>query len=214
MNIYLSTRRRQVQVERRYGRWKVLSFARKDHNGNLLWNCRCDCGTEREVRGSNLLNSSISCGCHKSEVTTARNLTHGLAHLPEYNIWLGVKSRCVNVTGVTYSGRKLKLCRRWLKFENFMADMGSRPTKLHTIERVNNELGYCPRNCIWATRLVQSRNRRNVPVVRYKGKKASLAELSATYGMNRNTLTKRLRHGWSLHEALTKPIRPIKGVHY
>lgn len=81
---------------------------------------------------------------------------------PEYRVWQNMKQRCFNKNAKSYKnygGRGIAVCRRWMKFENFFADMGMRPAGL-TIERKNNERNYCPSNCIWATAKVQARNRR------------------------------------------------------
>jgi hypothetical protein len=95
------------------------------------------------------------------------NVAHGAARrgkrLPEYGVWAKMRSRCEKPTDrsyVNYGGRGLAVCERWQKFENFYADMGPRPSKDHTLERVDNYKGYTPDNCVWATRDVQAKNRR------------------------------------------------------
>lgn len=82
---------------------------------------------------------------------------------PEYNVWAKMRARCENPNSPdfkNYGGRGITVCERWAEFPAFLEDMGSRPTKDHTIERVDNDAGYNAENCVWATRDVQGKNRR------------------------------------------------------
>lgn len=127
----------------------------------VMWRCQCDCGAEADVRGSHLISGwNKSCGCNRIKAIT----THGLSRMrsTEYVIWQGMKQRCLNPKNAkygSYGARGITVCERWLAFENFLADMGSRPAGL-TLERVNNDKGYGPDNCKWATLSEQARNRR------------------------------------------------------
>ena len=106
-------------------------------------------------------------GCNYHVLTSGlnnANSSHGLRGIPEYNVWAGMKDRTGNSNSAAYKnygGRGIKVCDRWLSsFSNFIEDMGRRPSDKHTIERVDNDGNYEPRNCIWATRDVQSKNQR------------------------------------------------------
>lgn len=123
-------------------------------------------------------------------------------------IWFGMKQRCNNPKHEAYArygGRGIKICERWESFQNFMEDMGPRPGPEYSIERLNNDLGYEPSNCKWATRTEQSRNTRNNRRLTYNGETLCVSEWAERFGLHHNRITKRLESGWSVEEALTTP---------
>ncbi len=215
---YKTNERRQVKVGETYGWMKVLAFAGRNAHGNLQWNCVCQCGAEKVVLGCNLLGgTNPSCGCYKQKVLVDRNTTHGMAHLPEYPVWRNMRARCeceTNEDYDSYGGRGIKVCERWADFANFYTDMGPRPSHDLTIERLDNLGDYSPENCVWATRKVQGRNKRNVMLFEYNGEAKSLPEWSEICGIHVETLRKRVNRGWSMERVLNKRPRPIRGVHY
>lgn len=106
---------------------------------------------------------SKSCGCLHRELVKAMFTTHGMRNSSEYHVWCTMKQRCLNPKHVyyrNYGGRGIVVCNKWLQFENFIADMGRKPHKSDTLERLDNNKGYTPDNCIWASRVVQSHNTR------------------------------------------------------
>lgn len=136
---------------------KILPSGGKDRR----WLCKCSCGNYKEVSGNHLKSERTkSCGCLRQE----KIKKHGMSHTSEYGIWESIKHRCLNVKNKRYKdygGRGIKICDRWLNsFENFYKDMGSRPNKDYSIERLDNNQGYTPDNCIWVERSKQARNQR------------------------------------------------------
>lgn len=142
-----------------FGRWTVLR--RTENKGvRSAWMCRCECGNERAVVGNNLVRGiTVSCGCHRKEVL----IKHGYTGRSEYSSWQGMKDRCLNPNSASYpdyGGRGIMVCERWLSFENFLEDMGPKPSKKYSIERIDVNGDYEPGNCKWATQTEQNHNLR------------------------------------------------------
>lgn len=194
-----------------FERLMVICSAGKNNHNQQMWLCLCECGNETVVRHSNLTGGNTrSCGCMK--------VKHGHARVgkktPEYFTWEDMKSRCCNPKDVnyhSYGGRGVSIDDRWLQFENFLSDMGCRP-KGATIERIDNNQGYSPDNCRWATAHEQARNRRTNRLIIAFGKTMCFKDAAQMYGLSMGCLAARLRV-MSPEEALTKPLairRPRK----
>lgn len=141
--------------------------------------------------------------------------THGMSATLIHRAWSGMLTRCTNKnTGSyhRYGGRGIKVCKRWLKFENFLADMGEKPTGL-SLDRIDNNKGYYPSNCRWATTKEQNNNRRSNVYITFQGRTMTAAQWAAEKGMSRTTLWWRLNYyKWSVEKALNT--KPISGGHY
>lgn len=164
-----------------------------------MWNCLCECGTKTVSYHTSLVSGATkSCGCVHTK--------HGMYGTSIYRAWTGMIYRCTNKRCpcyYNYGGRGITVCDRWrYSFKNFFEDMGEKPTPKHTIERINNEQGYNPENCTWATMKTQSNNRRTNKYITYKGKTMTIAEWSDLTGIMRVTISQRIRRGWSIEKTL------------
>lgn len=195
---------------KRFHRLTVKSLHPEKLYGRTAWLCLCDCGKVLTVTGNSLQKENTkSCGCLNLELIGARRRTHGKSKTPEYVSWCAMKHRCCNPKGSdyqAYGGRGIKVCKRWLhSFENFLADMGPKPTPAHELDRINNDRGYSPSNCRWVTRKKQCQNQRRW--MRIKVGKLSLtpsgwAELT---GLRATTIISRLSRGWPARAAVMTP---------
>ena len=191
---------------RRFGRLVVVALASR---GPTKWLCKCDCGREHTTRSSNLLRGgSESCGCLRSELASARlsaqAKTHGLSRTPEYSAWRSMMSRCYNPKDAAYpryGGRGIKVCKRWHKLENFLADMDERPPGL-SLDRLDNDGNYEPTNCEWRTDEEQQNNRRDNNYVTWNGETLTEEQWIRRTGL---PVRERLRAGWPVEAALTVP---------
>lgn len=147
------------------GRLTVLRRQGSDKHKNATWNCLCDCGNESIVPTYKLRSGHTqSCGCYNKQRTAETSFKHGHSHgVLEYEVWASMIQRCTNPDNkdyANYGGRGIGVSDEWKTYSNFIKDMGTRPTRKHTLERVNNEDGYNKGNCIWDNRTNQARNQR------------------------------------------------------
>lgn len=206
----------------RFGRATFLKRlpGRKLNSGKTVGQslCRCDCGREFVALTHNLkIGDCKSCGCLKLELGVGV-LTHGKCNTLEFKSWCSMKARCY-IPSVTqygdYGGRGITVCDRWLEsFENFLEDMGTRPTPKHTVERVNNDGNYEPGNCVWATKKEQMQNTRRSRKLTLNGETLTLSAWSERTGISRLTISSRVnKFGWSPEMALTvQPKNPYPRV--
>lgn len=137
------------------------------------------------------------------------NHRHGGRHTKLYAIWCGMKTRCNNKNAKAYpnyGGRGIKICERWEDFSTFRDDMGDPPEGM-SIDRIDNDKGYSPENCRWASRKTQSRNRRGRRELTALGKTQSIAKWSDETGLSISTIFARVSaYGWSHERAVTQPL--------
>lgn len=144
-----------------YGRLTVVALKLPRKPGNAVWICSCSCGKRKMASSGNLHAGTVkSCGCLKTDNSGPRR--HLMSYSREYSIWANMLDRCRNKNNSGwkhYGGRGIKVCNRWLRFENFFSDMGAKPDG-KSLERKNNNGHYSPRNCKWATAKEQRANQR------------------------------------------------------
>ena len=205
----------------RFGRLTVVAFGglQPGRQSKAVWICRCDCGRWRTVLGASLrIGQTVGCGCVRIASITRHGHTtskNGLrASTRVYNIWTGVKRRCLNPDDPAYhnyGGRGIALSPRWMDFRCFYADMGDPPTRKHTLDRIDNDGNYEPGNCRWATMKEQLQNTRRNRWVEFSGRRQTLTAWSEEIGISFQCLAGRLDKGWPVELALTAPPMPQGG---
>ena len=202
---------------KKIGRLLILSevFGHKHAGKHRKWRCLCDCGNQREIFQDRLVKgTTVSCGCWQSEVTKKRQTTHGMSKTPLYKMWAGMIARCSNKNlreWKHYGGRGISVCERWKSFDLFLEDMGELPFDGAEIDRIDNDSGYSPENCRWATRSDQCNNTRQNVFVTICGETKTVAQWARMSGVADKTIRNRLRAG-VIGRMLLKP--PHRGVRH
>jgi hypothetical protein len=186
---------------------------------SIRWLCECRCGGETTTHGHSLRAGLVtSCGCYRREVSVAcgkANTRHGKTGTTEWIIWSGMSQRCTNTNSKRwkhYGARGIRVCERWCGrdgFENFLADMGPRPSVKHSIDRIDVNGDYSPENCRWATNEDQQRNKRHTKFISAFGKTGPLASFipggskAVEYDIARFLIKK----GWKPEDAIAIALR-------
>jgi len=169
-----------------------------------LWDCECECGNHIEVTLNDLQRRRrTECGCSK----------HGMSRSKVYQAWSDMKQRCLNPTTPRfkdYGERGLKLDPDWMDFVVFYNELGDPPTNNHSLERINNCLGYVSGNVCWATSKQQANNRRSNHQIEYMGETMNLTEWAERLGMPPHTLSTRIvTYKWTVKRAFETPVRKV-----
>lgn len=192
----------KVKIGDRYGSLVVVDKTNKRKCGCVVYLCLCDCGNTTEVVSRNLTEGrTLSCGCRKSR-------SKDMYLSPTYKSWISAKQRCYNPNNHNYPNygkRGIKMCDRWLKsFVAFFEDMGERPSKEYTLDRIDVNGDYEPSNCRWATHRTQSNNRRDNVFLDANNEKLTVSEFSVKYNINRSNVAYELKRGLSPKEIIEK----------
>lgn len=189
--------------------WSGKGF-RYDGNIHRSLICMCMCGRIKEIRTHDFLSGrSKNCGCFR-ENSGRKYSSHSSIRRDEYGIWKNMRRRCHNLNNSRYhdyGGRGITVFEKWREsFQEFYDYIGPRPSKSHTLDRINNNGNYEPGNVRWATIEEQYRNKRNTRMLTYNNFTRTMAEWSRIVHIPPNTIRGRIEMGWTTHEALTKPI--------
>lgn len=191
----------------KFGRWTVLEYA-GDSNCYSYFLCRCECGVEKTVLGTNLKRGiSTSCGCYWAE----RMRKHGMTKSGACQSYYAMVTRCTDPNSIGwkyYGGRGIVVCERWSGkdgFLNFYADMGDRPTKKHTIDRIDSNGNYEPKNCRWSTTTEQHRNQKGNRIIEIDGVSMCLSAWAEKMGIPPHTIYNRIKAGWDERSAVLEP---------
>lgn len=203
----------------KFGRLTVLSLASRKNAST--WLCRCDCGTERVIRGTNFTSGSTkSCGCLSTETRSKLGSSHRrMTSIPkasevfssEYRAWISMRDRCSNPANKSfhnYGGRGIQVCERWQNsFDSFLEDMGPKAEANLSLDRINGSSDYSPENCRWTTNKVQMNNVRYNVKVTIDGETNTVAYWCEFFGIARNTYECRVMKGESPQSAFKRPVR-------
>jgi hypothetical protein len=205
----------RIQSGDRYGRLVAVEKLGAQSSRHAVWLFRCDCGTTKAIRASKVRHAQTrSCGCMRRERIRHGHARNGDAST-EYSSWTSMLQRCLNPNNAAYphyGGRGITVCERWRSFENFLADMGPKPSSAHSLERKKNDKGYEPGNVIWATRFEQNRNKRTTRLVVYQGREMCLEDAAASAGLTESGLRYRLYRGLSLEAPAVPPSGRRRGL--
>lgn len=198
-----------VSINDKINRLTILDIW-KEH-GVYFVSCKCDCNNivEKVVLRSLLSGNTKSCGCLNKELRQQRNFKHGFktrdSHMRLYNTWSDMRRRCNNPNrkrAKSYYYKGIQVCDEWNNFENFYEwAINNGYDDSLTLERIDNNLNYCPENCKWIPKSEQSKNRTSNHYITYNNETKTLTDWAETLGINRTTLSSRLRRGWSIEEA-------------
>lgn len=183
----------------------IKKVDRKNHSNR--WLCKCKCGNEIICYQYNLeRGTSTSCGCLRSYYAGKNRNCHGESYSVLYKKWQSMKNRCENPNSPNYKnygGRGISVCEEWKtfwKFREWSYQNGYRDGL--TIERNDVNGNYCPENCCWIESFDQNSNKRNSSFIEYGGKKQTAAQWARELGIGKDTITYRIRAGWSPEECL------------
>jgi hypothetical protein len=194
------------EVGKRFGNLEVVGapFRVRTKQTRIDWLVvvRCACGQHKCCYWDNVrAGKTTSCGCFRDAQIRKSVGTHCQSATAIYNVWLAMKARCYNPKNKAYhnyGGRGIIVCDRWLGekgFENFIADLGDRPSPAHSLDRIDNDGNYCPENCRWASKIEQSLNKRCSIVLTINGVTKHYTEWADQYGLARATVLKRIKKG-------------------
>lgn len=202
-----------------FGEWLVLHELPKDpvFPDRRRWLCQCSCGNIKPVQMSSLFyGGSLSCG-HESRIRKGmanNKFKHGMRHKGIYNRWWSMLRRCSdsNVKSYPrYGGRGIKVCERWLQFENFYTDMGDPPFAGASLDRINNDGNYSPDNVRWADKYQQGDNTSQTRLLTVNGATKPVNRWARENGLNGIQIRLRLdRYGWTPAQAVGLEPRPLR----
>ena len=196
-------------IGKKYNKWTVIEFSHSNGHNNYF-KCKCDCGIEKIVRIDNVVSGeSKSCGCYRKEIEKNRDKNKSKTRKRINTIWYGMKKRCYNKECDHYKwyGEKgIKVCKEWLNsFECFYEwALNNGYSDNLTIDRIDIDKGYNPKNCRWVTLQEQAKNRSNNIYIEHNGKKFSVKELSRLCGLSKTTIRNRHKKGYSFEDIINK----------
>lgn len=199
-----------------FTRLTVIKRAKNSKDNKAQWECLCICGNTIIVRAASLkskFESTKSCGCLQREYQKAFSgtKTHGMTNTDEYGSWEHIVQRCTNPNNDgfhNYGARGITICDEWRNdFMAFFNHIGPKPSKKHSIDRINNNSGYKPGNVRWATPIQQANNHRRNHRITISKLTLTVAEWARFVGINQATLWYRILAGWPKEKAIFSSVK-------
>ena len=193
------------------GKLTVIEQADRNTLGQALWRCVCECGNECVTTGVYLRSGHTkSCGCLCADKLRDIRTTHGDSTARLYRIWKDILRRCEDPRRrgyVDYGGRGIKICDEWKSYEAFKEwALSNGYNDALSIDRINNDEGYCPSNCQWTDDVTQANNKRSNRLITIEDKTMTMAQWSRETGISYGALQRRISSGWDPADAVTLPI--------
>lgn len=193
----------------KFGRLTVIERA-ENRKSRTFWLCKCDCGSLKPVNSIDMMGGRIiSCGCIRNENIIKFNTTHGLAHTRLNSIWKSMRKRCLNPNSSSYEsygGRGITICEEWKNdcrcFYDWAIANGYADNL--TIDRIDNNKGYSPENCRFATMREQANNTRHNVFLEFEGNKMTIAQWAREINVNISTVWARIKRGCPIEAILSK----------
>lgn len=192
-------------IGKKFGRLLVkdITFLYSGNRRRKFAVCLCDCGKEHVTRLDGILSGlTVSCGCNKNSKNKLKNYRTGMSGTRIHDIYHSMKARCLNKNNCSfgnYGGRGITVCDEWKAkrgFDKFYEwAMRSGYSENLTIDRIDNNKGYCPENCRWVDIKTQSRNRRTNKIIEYNGESHCLVEWAEILNVKYGTLNSGLHRG-------------------
>jgi hypothetical protein len=172
------------------------------------WIVVCKNGHYSKKNSSSLKRSTQCKHCYWKKLPSYKR-THGKTNSKVYNSWRGMKDRVLNENHYGhkwYKAKGITICEQWMRFDNFLNDMGEPPPGT-TLDRIDNNKGYYKENCRWVSMKIQRRNRSDSKRFHFGGHQKTLAEWSESTGIPYKTLRSRIQEGWTIERALKTPLK-------
>lgn len=186
-----------AKIEEKYSKLKIIGEVQKNNKKSVL--CLCDCGKQKNISLYSLVKgTSKTCGCSRKK----NNIKHGLCRSVEWNCYFRARNRCKNTNKKyhKWNGRGIKFLYK--DFQEFIDDVGMRPTNKHSLDRIDNNGNYEKGNCRWATAKEQANNRRSN--VTYNGE--TIEQASKRLGSSIGLIPARIQMGWTIEKSFTTPV--------
>ena len=198
-------------LDQKYGRLTILELAGKNKFGHMLVKCKCECGNTMVTEATRVIHGkTLSCGCLQKEVAAKRMTVHGMTNTRLHAIWQAMIRRCEdpkNNRYYSYGAKGIAVCNEWKDFTNFKNwSFANGYSEELSIDRINNDKGYCPENCRWATKIQQANNKTNNRMLTYKGQTKTAKQWSRFFGFDYKYFHEKLKKcGWSIEKVLEIP---------